>query len=239
MGRERRTGLGLGDRLVLIVAWLVTCGLVYLLGFYVGKGTNERRLGLEERVVRLPVTGAPPAEGERAKGGEEFTFYETLGAGGAARNTTGGGPPSTVPRARVDSTATPPPAPRPAPARAPAPERPAAAAAAPAPRPVPAAVSAPAPRATPPVASLPPAAPLAGGAWTVQANPTRTREEAETLNEQLRSRGYQATVVRVLRNGETWYRVQVGRFASPEQAGEMMHRLREHEGVSHVFVASE
>jgi hypothetical protein len=31
------TGLRFWDRLVLFVAWTVTCGLVYLLGFYVGK----------------------------------------------------------------------------------------------------------------------------------------------------------------------------------------------------------
>ena len=36
----------------------------------------------------------------------------------------------------------------------------------------------------------------------------------------------------------TWYRVRVGRFASAEQATEVMQRLREHEGVSHVFVAT-
>jgi hypothetical protein len=35
------------------------------------------------------------------------------------------------------------------------------------------------------------------------------------------------------------YRVQVGRFTTAEQASEMMHRLREHEGVEHAFVASE
>ena len=33
--------------------------------------------------------------------------------------------------------------------------------------------------------------------------------------------------------------VQVGRFATSVQATEVMQRLREHEGVTHVFVASE
>ena len=32
----------------------------------------------EERIVRLPVTAAPPAAGQRAKAGEDFTFYDTL-----------------------------------------------------------------------------------------------------------------------------------------------------------------
>jgi cell division protein FtsN len=73
----------------------------------------------------------------------------------------------------------------------------------------------------------------------VLPNPTRDREEADGLLRQLRGRGYDATLVRVVRDGDTWYRVQVGRFTSAEQAGEMMRRLREHEGVAHAFVASE
>jgi len=89
-----------------------------------------------------------------------------------------------------------------------------------------------------PAAVAPAPHPAAGG-WTVLANPTRNRDEADGLLRQLRGRGYDATVVRVVRDGDTWYRVQVGRFATSEQASEVMHRLREHEGVSHVFVASE
>ena len=76
MGKQGRVGLGLWDRLVLLVAWLVTCGLVYVLGFYLGKGTQEHRLGLEERVVRLPVTSRPPPEGQRPPAESDLTFYE-------------------------------------------------------------------------------------------------------------------------------------------------------------------
>src|SRR5439155_5775388 len=87
-------------------------------------------------------------------------------------------------------------------------------------------------------AAVPPPAPtpVLGGAWTVLANPTRSREEADTLLRQLRGRGYDAALVRVVRDGDTWYRVQVGRFATADQASETMHRLRDHEGVSHAFV---
>src|SRR5438034_9164924 len=83
MANERRSGLRLWDRLILFTAWVATCGLVYLLGFYVGKGTQIGRLGLEERVVRLPVTSAPPHEGQRPKSEGERTFYDTLVAGQA------------------------------------------------------------------------------------------------------------------------------------------------------------
>src|SRR5438034_334998 len=63
MARDGRGGLGLGDRLILLLAWITTCGLVYLLGFYVGKGTQARSLRVEQQVVRLPVTSARPRRG--------------------------------------------------------------------------------------------------------------------------------------------------------------------------------
>ena len=90
-----------------------------------------------------------------------------------------------------------------------------------------------------PASLAPPPAALATGGFTVRTNPTRDREEADGLMKQLRSRGYDATLVRVVRDGDAMYRVQVGRFNTAEQASEMMHRLREHEGVEHAFVASE
>jgi cell division protein FtsN len=81
--------------------------------------------------------------------------------------------------------------------------------------------------------------PAAAGWWTVVADLTRSRDEAEALQRQLRGHGYDAAVVRVIRDGDTWYRVRVGRFGTSAQADEMRQRLREREGVLHVFVASE
>ena len=283
MAKEGRVGLGLWDRLILFVAWVVTCGLVYVLGFYVGKGAQEHRLGTEERIVRLPVTSKPPAEGQRPKAESGLTFYDTLGAGERDGGTPGT-PPSTVPHvatpapppskvaavtpptASVPPAAppahapavhpavgtTPPPAavparaasvtvPPPAPAPAAAPVRVAPPLAHDAPPPPPAHPSPPpTTMASAPPTHLPAAPPVpAGRGWTVQANPTRNRDEADALFRQLRGHGYDATIVRVLRDGDAWYRVQVGRFATSGQATETMQRLREHEGVTHVFVASE
>ena len=259
MARETRAGLGFWDRLVLFVAWLVTCGLVYLFGFYVGKGTNERGLAFEDRAVSLPVTSKPPLAGQRPKAESEFTFYETLGAGegpggrenpaarsGAQVPSPEPGPARPAPAAPPAGAAIPagaaPPAATPRPAASPPP----AAAAAPRPAPPPALppATAPPPAVTPTAPATPPAvAPVparpAGGGWTVLANPTRDRAEAESLQRQLRERGYDATLVRIARDGETWYRLQIGRFATAEQANQTMRKLREREGVTHVFVASD
>jgi cell division protein FtsN len=276
MAKQGRVGLGLWDRLVLLVAWVVTCGLVYVLGFYVGKGTQEQRLGLEERIVRLPVTSRPPPEGKRPQAEDKLTFYDTLasgesGDGRLARE--GEGRDSERPAPTTTGTTAPARAATPTPAAPPAivPPRPTASGPAAAPvltpspatAPRPPAAPAPPPRlvASPPASTPPetspvappapvdgavaaavpprPAPPRVGGTWTVQANPTRSRDEAEALYRRLRGHGYDASLVRVPRDGDTWYRVQVGRFATSGQATETMQRLREREGVSHVFVASE
>ncbi len=298
MAKVARTGLRFIDRFILFTAWVVTCGLVYGLGFYTGKGTQERRLGMEERIVRLPVTAEVPPEGQRPKATSEFTFYETLVAGDRARETTGGRatvpeatPPTTIatPPSRVAAApvpagtapaagaahaggtaaapgaahatgtasapaagAAPPPAgdakpaavatapkpaatgaPKPVVAEAAAPKPPPAfpAAVPPAPKPIPAV-----PVSTPPAAA--PAPPRKAG-WTVEASPSRDRAEVETLLAGLKSRGYDARVVSVRRDGDTWYRLRVGRYATSAEASEVMRRLREREGVSHAFVASE
>jgi cell division protein FtsN len=261
MVKERRAGLGVLDRLVILLAWIVTCGLVYVLGFYVGRGANDRRLGLDERVVKLPVTSQPPPAGERPKSASEFTFYDTLGAGDRASGRSAGtSPPPTVTgaaRVPVPAAAAAPPPPRPeavasaAPVRTPPPraEPPPAVPAArpPAAVPPPAAPGAPPPGAPARVATATPvptvddtdAPPPGKGGWSVQASPTQDRGEAEGLAQQLKNKGYETRIVRVLRNGETWYRVQVGRFATAQQANETMRKLREREGVSHVFIGSE
>jgi cell division protein FtsN len=57
------------------------------------------------------------------------------------------------------------------------------------------------------------------GRYTVQVSSWRTRRKAEAQAELLRREGYDAYVQRaVLDNGETWYRVRVGAFATVEEA---------------------
>ena len=55
----------------------------------------------------------------------------------------------------------------------------------------------------------------------------------------LARRGFDATVQAVPRDGGTWYRLRVGRYASAEQAEQVMRRLRDREGVSRAYVASQ
>jgi septal ring-binding cell division protein DamX len=283
-----RPTLRLIDRLVLLVAWMVTSGIVYVLGYYVGKGSPGRQAAVEERSVRLPVTSAPPAEGQRPKEAKEFpSFYQSLPAGerpiDVARGTpVTAPPPGTAPAAApttiVRTTTLPattvaprtptttPPAPTPTTlargSATPPPPFPRTATTLPTatasgrtestlpstPRP-PQATTTPttlARPATPPTtvntAATPQAAsrPTGGrGSFTVEASPTRSRSEADQLLAQLRRRGYDASIVQVERDGDTWYRLRVGRYATSEQATDTMRKLREVEGITHVFVATD
>src|SRR5262249_43720363 len=78
MGENPRPGLRLVERLILVGVWLMSCAVVYGIGFYTGNRIQERVPASEDRVVRLPVTAQPPPEGQRAKQGDEFTFYDSL-----------------------------------------------------------------------------------------------------------------------------------------------------------------
>jgi cell division protein FtsN len=287
-----RPTLRLIDRLVLLVAWMVTSGIVYVLGYYVGKGSPGRQTAAEERSVRLPVTSAPPAEGQRPKEAKEFpSFYQALPAGerpiDVARGTpVTAPPPGTAPAAApttivrtttLPATTSPPRTPTTTPAvpttlartMAPPPTFPRTATTLPtatasgrteaplpsAPRPpqagaqgAPQATPTTLPRAATPPTTLvhtastpPPVVPrtTAKGGFTVEASPTRSRSEADQLLAQLRRRGYDASIVQVERDGDTWYRLRVGRYSTSEQATDTMRKLREVEGITHVFVATD
>ncbi len=248
MAKAPRPTLRLIDRLLLLVAWLATCGLVYIFGYYVGKGTPDRQATIEERSVRLPITSTPPPEGQRPKEAKDFpSFYQALPAGerpiDVARGTPVTAPPDTpTPPARATTTQ---PA---ATARASATTTTTLARTSPSttlPRPTPPTTATSLPRLPAPTTATTAPTPTtvprttARGSFTVEASPTRSRSEAEQLLGTLRRRGYDATLVQVERDGDTWYRLRVGRYTTSEQATDAMRRLRDVEGVTHVFVAAE
>lgn len=255
MAKAPRPTLRWFDRLLMIVMWLVTSGVVYVFGYYVGRGTPEHAATMEERAVRLPVTSTPPPEGQRPKEAQDFpSFYQALPAGerpiDVARGTPVTAPETPPTTAPPHATTTQPAARATAPTsttlvRTTPPSTP--------PRPTPPTTTPTTPgppRSFPPTttpAPTPPTSPpatvvprtSARGSFTVEASPTRSRTEAEQLLGALRRRGYDATLVQVERDGDTWYRLRVGRYATAEQATDAMRRLRDVEGVTHVFVAAE
>ena len=79
----------------------------------------------------------------------------------------------------------------------------------------------------------------ARGDWSVQVSATRDPRTADAILRRLKTKGYEAFVLKVRRRGETFYRVRVGHYASLEEAQQVVTRLRREPGVPEAFVASD
>ncbi|MEO6025347.1 MAG: SPOR domain-containing protein [Candidatus Binatia bacterium] len=245
-----------------------TAGLfvVFLLGLYAGRGMVDRRGDGGEQIVRLPVA---PAIEQTPGTEDGLTFYDTLGTDGRLAKADGGAnerhaapPVDDVPEAvpaetkPVIKAAEPAPAPKlvepevVAKTEKPAkPEPPVKVVKEEAARPA----SAPSPAAKPvspstarvAVALAPAAVPTpalrtgAKGDWSVQVSATRDPRTADTVLKRLRTKGYDAFVLKVRRRGETFYRVRVGHYGTLEEAQQVVSRLRREPGVPEAFVASD
>jgi DedD protein len=71
------------EALVLMLGYIASLGIVGVGGIYVGQRTVQQRLGMKERIFRLPVDPGPA--GDPAAADEpDITFYEKLGQKGRA-----------------------------------------------------------------------------------------------------------------------------------------------------------
>lgn len=229
MAKTRPDGLGFFDRLVILVAWLASCGVVFIIGYYVGKDAVPPSVGITPGGIQVPVAGVPMGPDSD---GDAGTFYESLGRQTGGPTTVGnGGGTSTVPVRHVPperrTTTTPAPLPitttlAPPPARV-----------------APSTTMSPPPTIPPPLPSTRPAGeePVGHG-WVLYVSPTRDRFEAERQRSTLRSAGYDARVVRMERDGDVWYRVRAGRYDSKAAAERASHDVRER-GIGSAFVLSE
>jgi len=227
MASRRSEGLGFFDRLVILVAWLASCAVVFIIGYYVGKDAVPPSAAIMPGGIQVPVAGVPMATEPDADAG---TFYESLGRQAGGPTTTIGArhvtttvavretPParrttSTVPAVR--STTTHPP------------------------RVV--ATTIPVPTTLPPrrVPTTRPAAQVPRGqGWVLYVSPTRDRFEAERQRSALHAAGYDSRVVRMERDGDVWYRVRAGRYATEAAAEQARREVRER-GIGRAFVQSE
>lgn len=79
----------------------------------------------------------------------------------------------------------------------------------------------------------------ARGDWSVQVSATRDPRTADAILRRLKTKGYEAFILKVRRRGETFYRVRVGHYGSLEEAQQVVTRLRREPGVPEAFVASD
>jgi cell division septation protein DedD len=212
MRKVGSAGLGYGQVFVLIFGFLLASGLIFFLGFLVGKMRTEWQLAQEERVVRAPMP-VPPTP--KAATDVDLSFYQKLKEKAVQR----------LQETPVRSA--PPPAPlglgvSPTHVSARGAEKPT-------PRPTPIA------RAMRPPASSPEDE-WADAGWTVQVNATTNPQQATDLARVLKAKGFDAYTVQAPMRGQTWYRVRVGRFSSREKAKELETRLKSSEGMENAYV---
>ena len=199
--------VSLGGVVVLGTASVVACGIVFLLGIYVGKGIAEQRFENEQRIVRLPASAdAKPREDGT------LSFYDRLGQ---------------TPNAAPAAAATVTPAEEPIRVTPPTPKG---GAAEPTEAPAPEAAAKPEKEAKPEKPTKPekPAGSAGGevGSFQVQVAAVSDQARAQQLVRDLSGKGYAASVSPAVVGGRTLYRVRVGRFPSEEAARKAMTELR-------------
>jgi DedD protein len=246
MRRIGTAGLGYGQIFLIIFGFLITSGLIFLFGIWVGRDVAERRLAQEERVVRAAIQ-PPPTPNEEAKQEVDQSFYEQLkqkaylrmqqtaaAASATAPPRSPGAESAPLPTSALEATAgvasavTPTPRTTPRVAPTPAPTRTAVHL-----------VAKPTPKPTPPARPPAPESPAeewSGDRWTVQVNATTNIAQAIDLARRLKAKGYDAYTVQAPLRGQTWYRVRVGRYSSRDQAKEMESRLKNTEGLENAYI---
>lgn len=223
-----------------VVGALVLLGVVFVLGYNVGRQVGGRQ-------DRLPASGSLTALDEAGK--EPTTFWEQLPRNRPARPPTGPAPgapadepPAQAPAAPAQAVAAAPPpppqeaapapAPEPAPAAAAPSEAAVAAAASAAGSPVPANVAAepPPPAAEPAPKPRPPARVERHGSFTVQVGATQSKGDADRLAARFASRGARVVEGDAAGIGKVW-RVRVGSFPDRAAAARLADRIARETGV--------
>jgi len=91
---------------------------------------------------------------------------------------------------------------------------------------------------SPNTANLSPAVKPAAQIWVVQVASFVTDKEAQTLASKLKVKGYDANVASAEVGGKTWYRVEVGRLASRNEARELQKNLQVTEKIEQSIIST-
>jgi cell division septation protein DedD len=228
--RDKRFYFSRGQLVLLGSAFTLASLVIFLLGIFVGKRIEERRVAKpEEPLIRIPVkpSGQDTSGASAGQSKEEITFYDTLAKSARAEL-----PPESKlnevkqpEKEAQPGTKEPPPRTKetPPPARPKAETKPAEKA-----------------RVAAPKSSPAPVAQAAGGgesgqAWYVQVNALPDENSAKIWVDRLRKKGYKAYLSEARVNGKVWYRVRVGQYGSREEAEKMEGTLKTKEKLSNAF----
>lgn len=77
-----------------------------------------------------------------------------------------------------------------------------------------------------------------GKTWRAQVNAFPDERSAQQIVDRLKNKGYNAYVAEVQNKGKTWFRVNVGRYSSRDEADKMVDLLRTKENYPKAFAAT-
>lgn len=75
--------------------------------------------------------------------------------------------------------------------------------------------------------------------WKVQVEATTQETTAQDIAKALREQGYDPSISKIVKQGEVWYRVRVGKFTSQEEADAAISRFRREGKFSQAYPVSE
>jgi DedD protein len=228
--RDKRFFFSRGQLVLLGSAFTLASIVIFLLGIFVGKRIEERRVAKpEEPLIRLPVkpSGQDTSGASAGQSKEEITFYDTLAKSARAElppegksNEVKQPEKATQPDAKEPpsrSKETPPPA-RSKPETKPAEK-----------------AKATAQKSNPAPAAQAAEGAESGQAWYVQVNALPDENSAKVWVDRLRKKGYKAYLTEARVKGKIWYRVRVGQYSSREEAQKVENTLKNKEKLSNAF----
>lgn len=216
-GKDGRFYFSRGQMVLLGAAFTLASAIIFVLGVFVGKGIEGRRLlNKEEPLVKIPIkpsgeSAAAPAAPPKT----EITFNEPAvkahSAGKAVEDQRAAGkPPERIAKAEAKEP------PKPVENKA---------------------EKASAPEETGRKTDAAETAD-AGKIWRAQVNAYPDERSAKQIVDRLKNKGYNAYVTEVQNRGKNWYRVSVGRYPSREEADKVVEVLRSKENFPKAFAAS-
>ena len=229
--RGNRFYFSRGQLLLLGGAFTLASIIIFLLGIFVGKGIEERKMVKpEEPLVKIPVRPSaqesPGAQAGRPK--EELTFYDTLTKSPAAQPMVEEKPKETKLAAKVAKAEVKESKPQ---VKEETPPSPAKAAEKKVEKAAPSAETSQKTQAAE-------TAEQSGKVWTVQVNAFPDERSAKSWVDRLKNKGYNAYVTEARNKGKVWYRVRVGKYGSREEADKVVETLKNKENITKAFAAS-
>jgi cell division septation protein DedD len=226
-GKENRLYFSRGQMVLLGAAFTCASLIIFVLGVFVGKGIEARKLQQkEEPLVRIPVkpSAQPSSPAPVSPPKDEITFNESLPKRTAPLGAAEDKPRAAKPVEKVVKVETKQEiASKIEIAAAKSPEKKAEA-------------SAPAeetPKKTETAEST-----EQKQVWRAQVNAFPDERSAKEIVDRLKNKGYNAYVTEVQNRGKSWFRVSVGKYNSREEADKMVEALRSKENFPKAFAAS-